>query len=116
MQADLEADIAGQIGSVMHGDEMLLAYPRGRHAQFQSSPAKVTVMVPVYNGQARLERCLKSIAAQSFKDFQVIVVDNGSTDRSFNLACDFATADPRFLAYQNPRNVGRVGNWNRSLE
>jgi len=113
---DFEADIAGLLEPVLHGQELLLAYPRGRHTQFQAHPAKVTVMVPVYNGQARLERCLKSIASQSFADYQVIVVDNGSTDHSFNLACHFAAEHPKFLVYQNARNVGRVGNWNRCLE
>ena len=95
---------------------MLLAFPRGRYAQIHKSPAKITVIVPVYNGEARLERCLQSIAAQTDADFQAIVIDNCSTDGSLAIACRFASEHPQFLVCQNAKNLGRVGNWNRGLD
>ena len=114
--AEFEPDIVERLEPVLCDGEMLLAYPAGRHAEFQTRPAKVTVIVPVYNGEARLLRCLESIAEQTLPDYRVIVVDNCSTDQSLALACGFAAENPKFLVYQNPMNVGRVGNWNRGLE
>jgi len=46
------------------------------------STPKVTIVIPVWNGAAWLATCLDALAAQSFRDFTVIVVDNGSTDDS----------------------------------
>lgn len=43
---------------------------------------KVSIVIPNYNGEAYLEECLKSLKEQMFKDFEVIMVDNGSTDQS----------------------------------
>ena len=46
---------------------------------------KVSIGVPVYNVEAYLRECLDSIMNQTFKDFEVIMVDDGSTDNSFNI-------------------------------
>ena len=43
---------------------------------------KVTVIIPNYNGCHYMEPCLASLKEQTFKDFQILVVDNGSTDGS----------------------------------
>lgn len=48
---------------------------------------KISVIVPVYNVEKYLSRCLKSLLAQTFKDFEIILVDDGSTDRSAKI-CD----------------------------
>jgi glycosyltransferase involved in cell wall biosynthesis/SAM-dependent methyltransferase len=110
-----ETDVAALLEPVLCDGEVLVAYPQGRHAEFQAHPGKVTAILPIYNGEARLLRCLESIAAQTFTDYQAIIVDNCSTDRSFAIACRFAAEHPRFIVYQNPNNMGRVGNWNRGL-
>lgn len=94
----------------------MLAFPAGRHTAMTARPARVTVCVPVYDGERNLERCLRSIEAQDFTDIDIIVVDNGSTDGSLARACAAATRDRRVLVYQNAENVGRVGNWNRCLD
>jgi glycosyltransferase involved in cell wall biosynthesis len=114
--SEFESDVAALLEPILCGNEMSLAYPRGRHAEFRSRPAKVGVIVPVYNGELRLQRCLESIASQTLTDFQAVIVDNCSSDRSLAIACRFAAQDPRFIVYQNARNVGRVPNWNRALD
>lgn len=111
-----EKDFVSGFEAVLCGEEMLLAYPAGRHAQFGSQPAKVTVVVPVFNGGARLKRCLQSIVDQSCRDYQVLVVDNGSNDGTLVEALEFADKHANFLVYQNAKNLGRIGNWNRALE
>jgi glycosyltransferase involved in cell wall biosynthesis/SAM-dependent methyltransferase len=108
-------DIAARLEPMLCEGEVLLAYPPGRHAEFRARPARVTVVLPVYNGAQRLLRCLESIAAQTFTDYQAIIIDNCSTDDSLAIACHFAAEHPQFIVYQNPDNLGRVGNWNRGL-
>ena len=49
--------------------------------------AVVSIVVPVYNVEKYLERCVKSIAAQTYKDIEIILVDDGSNDKS-GLMCD----------------------------
>jgi GT2 family glycosyltransferase len=111
-----QPDIAANVEAVLSDGEMLLAFPHGRHHQFQKQPARVTVCVPVYNAARSLKRCLDSILSQTGVDVQVIVIDNGSTDTTFADACGFAARYPNVLVYQNPANIGRVPNWNRCLD
>ena len=51
---------------------------------------KVTIIVPVYNTEKYLDRCLNSISSQSYDNLEVILVDDGSTDSSGKICDDFA--------------------------
>src|SRR3954447_16249370 len=57
---------------------------------------RVSVVVPIYNVEDYLAECLESLAAQTFEDLEVIMVDDGSTDGSAAIAESFAARDPRF--------------------
>ena len=57
---------------------------------------RISVVVPFFNNEDLLGDCLKSIAAQTFRDLEVIMVDDGSTDGSAAIAAAQAAADPRF--------------------
>ena len=63
---------------------------------------RISVVVPFYNNEDLLGDCLKSIAAQSISDFEVLMVDDGSTDGSAAVAAAQAAADPRFKLVQVP--------------
>ncbi len=76
----------------------------------------VSVCVPTYNGGPYLEACLSSIAGQTFDDFEVLIVDDGSSDDSTAIAARWTERDARFRLHRNPRNLGLVGNWNRCIE
>ena len=78
-------------------------------------PPLVSICVPMYNGEPYLEACLASISAQSFGDFEVVVTDDASTDRSFEIAAGHARRDARFRVRRNPHRLGLVGNWNHCL-
>ena len=73
---------------------------------------RVSVVVPLYNKAAYIRRALDSIASQTFTGFEVIVVDDGSTDASAGIARDFP--DPRFRLIQQP-NRGPGNARNRGL-
>jgi glycosyltransferase involved in cell wall biosynthesis len=66
----------------------------------------ISVIVPVYNGETFLENCLNSIENQSFDNFEVIVVDDGSNDGSLGIAERFCRRDARFRVIRHPRNMG----------
>ena len=59
--------------------------------------SKVTVIVPVYNGEKSLRRCADSILAQDHKDLEVILVDDGSKDDSFAIISEYAKKDERVV-------------------
>ena len=58
---------------------------------------KVSVIVPVYNVEPYLRRCLDSILAQTFTDFEAVLVDDGSTDGSGAICDEYAATDSRFV-------------------
>jgi hypothetical protein len=79
-------------------------------------PPRVSVAVPTFNGQQFLVAALSSISAQTAGDIEVIVVDDGSSDGTLEIARGFAGRDARFRVIANDRNLGLVGNWARCIE
>lgn len=82
-------------------------------------PPVVSVVLPVYQGAQFLEASLRSVFAQSFRDFDVTVVDDGSMDGSGELAERVAAecrGDVPFRLVRNAVRQGLVGNWNRCVE
>ena len=80
----------------------------------QSVPS-VSVIVPIYKVEKYIARCLDSIKAQTFTDFEVIMIDDGSPDRSAAIAKRY-TSDPRFKLFrQKNAGVGMVRNRGISL-
>lgn len=74
---------------------------------------KVSVIIPVYNVEKYLSRCVKSVMEQTYKDLEIILVDDGSTDNSGKLCDDFASKDERIIVIHkengglsSARNVG----------
>ena len=77
-----------------------------------SSP-EISIIVPIYNAEPYLRRCLDSILAQTFTDFEAILVDDGSTDHSGAICDEYAVRDARFKTIHIPnggvssaRNMG----------
>ena len=74
---------------------------------------RVTLGVPLFNAERYLEECLDALLAQDYQDFEIVVSDNASTDRTWEICQRYAAADPRFRLYQNPRNFGGHVNYAR---
>lgn len=76
----------------------------------------VSVCIPTYNGQAFLRECLDSVLAQSLADFEIVVVDDCSSDSTLDIVREYAARDSRIRATRNEQNRGLVGNWERCVE
>lgn len=76
---------------------------------------KVSVIIPVYNAEKYLNQCLDSLKAQTFKQFEVICVDDGSTDASREILGRYSVEDSRFRIFQQ-KNSGAGAARNYGME
>lgn len=81
----------------------------------QSEPSAksplVSLIIPLFNAEDYLSETLRSIASQSFSNFEVIIIDDGSTDKSIQIATDFGLKDHRFRLIKSPHGgVSRARN------
>jgi glycosyltransferase involved in cell wall biosynthesis len=77
---------------------------------------RVTLAMPVYNGETFIEAAIGSILSQSFADFELIITDNASTDRTEAICERLARLDPRIRYVRNARNLGAAANYNHGYE
>ena len=76
---------------------------------------KISIIVPVYNVENYLEECVNSVISQTYSNWELLLIDDGSTDRSGELCDDFVLKDNRIKAYHHPNmNLGKTRN--RGLE
>ena len=73
-----------------------------------SSKSRVTVGMPVYNGDNYLAETLDSIVAQSYQNFEVVISDNGSTDGTERICREYAAKDPRLQYHRSDDESRRV--------
>ena len=76
---------------------------------------RVTIGLPVYNGEDFLESALDTLLAQTYTDFELVIADNASTDRTGEI-CRRAARDARVRYHRNDENVGAMRNFNRVFE
>jgi glycosyltransferase involved in cell wall biosynthesis len=74
---------------------------------------RVSIGLPVYNGERYLTEALDSILAQDFCDFELIISDNASTDATRDICETYARRDPRITYSRMPENLGAAPNYNR---
>ncbi|OMF66944.1 MULTISPECIES: glycosyltransferase family 2 protein [Paenibacillus] len=74
---------------------------------------KISVLMPVYNGAAYLEEAIQSILNQTYDDFEFIIINDGSTDRSGEILNTYV--DPRIVRIENKINVGIVESLNEGI-
>ena len=77
---------------------------------------RVSVGLPVYNGERYLRLAIDSILAQTFEDFELIISDNASTDHTEEICREYAARDPRVIYIRQPRNRGGAWNFNHVVE
>jgi len=80
-----------------------------------SDHPKVSVCVPTYNHAHFIRDAIESVLAQTFSDFELVVVDNCSTDNTREVVAGYAAQDARVRYVRNPENVGPRENLNRCI-
>jgi len=76
---------------------------------------KVSVCIPVYNRPEYVKETIESVLAQTFKDFEIIVSDNCSTDNTFDVVKSYAAKDSRIKLYRNQSTLVACSNINLSI-
>ena len=75
---------------------------------------KISVVMPAYNAENYIREAIDSILAQTFRDFEFLIIDDGSTDHTVEIIRSYS--DSRIRLYQNERNMGVAATLNRGLD
>ncbi len=78
--------------------------------------SKISVIVPVYNCEAYIKQCIESVLKQTFTDFELLLVDDGSSDRSGEICDDYAKKDARVRVIHKSNGNGAGEARNKGLE
>jgi glycosyltransferase involved in cell wall biosynthesis len=76
---------------------------------------KVSILMSVYNGEAHLQEAIDSLLEQTFRDFEFVILDDGSTDSSSQMLAAYAEQDSRIVLVRNEENLGLVRSLNKGL-
>jgi glycosyltransferase involved in cell wall biosynthesis len=76
---------------------------------------RVTILMPVYNGQRFVDEAIESVLGQGYDDFEFVIVDDGSTDATPSILAKWAARDARIAVHRSPRNEGIPAALNRGL-
>jgi glycosyltransferase involved in cell wall biosynthesis len=85
----------------------------------QVAPARVprvSIGLPVFNGEAFLREAIDSVLGQSFGDLELVISDNASTDATAEICREYVARDPRVRYYRNDTNMGAARNYGRAFE
>jgi len=78
--------------------------------------SRVSIGLPVYNGERYIAETLDSLLAQTFEDFELIICDNASTDRTEQICRSYLDRDKRIRYFRNATNIGAAKNYNRAFQ
>jgi len=81
-----------------------------------SSNLKISIGMPVYNGGQTIKAALEALLNQTFKEFELIISDNASTDETQVICETFASRDERIRYVRQPKNLGSAGNFKFVLD
>lgn len=75
----------------------------------------VSILIPTYNREKFISRAIEVSCSQTYHNIEVVVIDNCSTDSSWEIICQWAKKDSRVKAYRNKENIGPVRNWEKCI-
>ena len=81
----------------------------------ENSEPLVSVITPLYNTEKYLAECIESVVAQQYQNWENVIVDNRSTDRSGDIARSYAERDSRIRVHENDEFVSAIPNWNNAV-
>jgi len=77
---------------------------------------QISIVMPVYNAEEFLEESIKSILNQTFRDFEFIIVNDGSADNSLKIIKKYKKKDKRIVLINNKKNIGLQKTLNRGMK
>jgi len=87
------------------------------NSHFESlTDMELSIGLPVYNGEKFIRKCLDSLLAQTFKNFEIIISDNASTDDTQKICQEYLKKDERIRYIQQEKNIGLLPNFNFVLK
>jgi glycosyltransferase involved in cell wall biosynthesis len=111
-ESETETSSAGRVPAAQGQTALTGAEIGSAHANIRTGVPRVSLAVPVYNGEKFLPQTLDSLLNQTFTDFELIISDNASTDRTEEICRAYAARDPRIRYYRNTVNRGAAWNHN----
>jgi glycosyltransferase involved in cell wall biosynthesis len=78
-------------------------------------PPSVFIFIPLYNAEKYIHLTIESVLQQTYSHWKLYILDDCSTDNSFEIAKKYETIDNRIQVERNPANLGMMGNWNRGV-
>ncbi len=82
----------------------------------QPKPTKVTIGLPVFNGEKYIEQAIRSVLSQTFTDFELKISDNASSDKTEKICRQYAAIDSRITYLRQEKNLGALHNFQSVLE
>jgi len=101
------------------GEKTILSLPAAHLASvklMEYQQPLVSIGLPVYNGENFVAEAIKCVLSQTFSDWELIISDNASTDRTVSICREFAEKDGRIHVHESPRNRGVAHNFNLAFQ
>ncbi|HWE53415.1 MAG TPA: glycosyltransferase family 2 protein [Bryobacteraceae bacterium] len=76
----------------------------------------ISILIPVHNRALFIGACVESALAQTYPDFEIVIVDNASTDSTWEICQSLSARDKRIRTFRNESNIGPVRNWKRCID
>jgi glycosyltransferase involved in cell wall biosynthesis len=109
-------DALRQSGSSVVADREEKVQALEGQAERKLMTPRVSFGMPVYNGERFVSEALDSLLAQTYQNFEIVIADNASTDRTEEICRAYEARDPRVRYFRNGKNIGAAGNHNRVVE
>ena len=78
---------------------------------------RLSILIPVYNAERYIAKTIESVLAQTYTDWELIIVEDKSSDKSFQIAKQYEALYPeKIKVYQNDSNLGMLQNWNKGID
>lgn len=77
--------------------------------------SKIFIFIPLYNGEPFISIAIQGVLSQSFTEWELLIIDDCSTDKSFDIAKQYEQKDSRIKVIKNESNLGMLGNWNKGI-
>lgn len=75
----------------------------------------ISIVLPIYNGEKYMRQSIDSVLAQTYQNWELLIMDDGSTDQTASIAQEYANRDARIHYYKNPQNLRLPENLNRGF-